>query len=56
MDNLSFGVAMTLVGMGGTLASLWLLTLFMQALKRVFPRKPPDQPDRAQGGRGTGPA
>ncbi len=39
MDNLSFGLAMTLVGMGGTLLSLWVLTLFMRALKKLFPLK-----------------
>ena len=28
---------MTLVGMGGTLVSLWLLTLVMGVMKRLFP-------------------
>lgn len=39
MDNFSFGLSMTVVGMGGTLLSLWVLILFMNALKRVFPHK-----------------
>ena len=39
MENYTFGLTMTVVGMGGTLFSLWLLTLFMSALKRVFPVK-----------------
>ncbi|MCA1987539.1 MAG: hypothetical protein LDL07_00115 [Desulfarculus sp.] len=40
MDNIKFGVIMTTLGMGGTLVSLWLLTLVMTALKRAFPERP----------------
>jgi hypothetical protein len=37
MDNWSFGISMTVVGMGGTLLTLWLLSLLTIALKKVFP-------------------
>ncbi|MEW5912372.1 MAG: OadG-related small transporter subunit [Thermodesulfobacteriota bacterium] len=37
MSKLDFGLTMCLVGMGGTLLSLWVLTLVMRALKKVFP-------------------
>jgi hypothetical protein len=37
VDNWSFGVTMIVVGMGGTLATLALLSLLMVLLKRVFP-------------------
>ncbi len=39
MDNLTFGVTMIVVGMGGTLLTLWILSLFMIILKRIFPYK-----------------
>ncbi len=47
MDNLSFGMVMTIVGMCGTVVSLWLLTLLMTALKKAFPVK-----TEAEGGNG----
>ncbi len=37
MKDLSFGLTMTLAGMGVTLASLYLLTLVIQLLNRLFP-------------------
>lgn len=39
VSKIDFGLTMTLVGMGGTLLSLWALTLVMKALKRLFPEK-----------------
>ena len=39
MDNWTFGVTMLVVGMGGTLLTLWLLSLIMSALKKIFPLK-----------------
>jgi Na+-transporting methylmalonyl-CoA/oxaloacetate decarboxylase gamma subunit len=39
MDNWTFGVTMIIVGMGGTLLTLWILSLLMSALKKVFPYK-----------------
>ena len=40
-DNLTFGLTLTIVGMGGTMLSLWLLSLLTSALKKVFPLTPP---------------
>jgi len=37
MDNLTFGVTMVVVGMGGTLLTLWVLSLLMIVLKKLFP-------------------
>jgi Na+-transporting methylmalonyl-CoA/oxaloacetate decarboxylase gamma subunit len=42
MDNVTFGATMLVVGMGGTLATLWFLTVLMNLLKKVFPIKPDD--------------
>jgi len=39
MDNWTFGVTMIVVGMGGTLLTLWILSLLMSALKNAFPYK-----------------
>ncbi len=32
-----FGLTMTIVGMGGTLVSLWLLSVLIGFLKKAFP-------------------
>jgi len=37
MDNWTFGVTMVIVGMGGTLLTLWILSLLMSLLQRIFP-------------------
>ena len=39
MDNWTFGVTMIVVGMGGTLLTLWILSLIMSGLKKAFPLK-----------------
>lgn len=39
MDNLSFGFTMLVVGMGGTLVALSVLSLLMGLLKKLFPAK-----------------
>ncbi len=39
MNNCTFGITMVVVGMGGTLLTLWILSLFMGILKRLFPYK-----------------
>ena len=36
-DQWIFGLTMTIVGMGGTLLSLWLLSVLIGLLKKVFP-------------------
>jgi hypothetical protein len=37
MDKLTSGLVLTVVGMGGTILSLWFITLVVQLLKRLFP-------------------
>lgn len=37
MNNLTFGLTMLIVGMGGTMATLFLLTLIIRALVAFFP-------------------
>ena len=39
MDNekWAFGLTMMVVGMGGTFLTLWVLSLVMDLLKKVFP-------------------
>jgi hypothetical protein len=49
VNDIDFGTTMTVVGMGGTLLSLWVLTLFISALKKLFPVKQ-DQGAGQEGG------
>lgn len=37
MDNLTFGLSLLVVGLGGTLASLGALAMLMGLPKRMFP-------------------
>jgi hypothetical protein len=37
MDNFTHGLVLTVVGMGGTLLSLYFITLVIQLLKKLFP-------------------
>lgn len=37
MKDLGFGLTLTLVGMGTTLVTLWLITLVIKLLDRIFP-------------------
>ena len=39
MDNWTFAVTMIVVGMGGTLLTLCILSLLMGLLKKAFPYK-----------------
>lgn len=39
MNDLGFGLALLVVGMGGTLLSLWILSLLVLLLKRFFPHE-----------------
>jgi hypothetical protein len=51
MDKWSFGISMTIVGMGGTLLTLWLLSLFTVILKRAFPPVPESRStEKSEGG------
>jgi Na+-transporting methylmalonyl-CoA/oxaloacetate decarboxylase gamma subunit len=37
VDKASFGITITIIGMGGTLLSLWILSLLVTLFKKVFP-------------------
>jgi len=39
MDNVTFGVTMMVCGMGGTILTLYVLSLIMKLLGKVFPEK-----------------
>ena len=36
-DKWAFGLTMMVVGMGGTFLTLWILSLVMELLKKIFP-------------------
>ena len=40
MDPWTIGIALAILGMAGTLLSLWLISLLIDLLKRVFPYVP----------------
>jgi hypothetical protein len=44
MDKWQFGLTMTLVGVGGTFLTLWILSLVVDLLKRIFPLSGEQQP------------
>ncbi len=37
MDKWDFGLTMMIVGMGGTFLTLWVLSLVMDLLKKIYP-------------------
>ena len=37
MDNITFGLTLTILGMSGTLVSLWVLSLVISAVKKIYP-------------------
>jgi len=43
MDNTTYGLVMALVGMGGTIASLWVISVAMNLMKKLFPPQPKDE-------------
>lgn len=43
MDKFTYGFVITVVGMGGTLVSLWFLTVVINLLKRIFPYREADE-------------
>jgi hypothetical protein len=43
MDNWSFGLTVTLVGVAGTFLTLWVLSLVVDLLKRIFPLQAQDE-------------
>ena len=44
MDKLMYGLVVTVVGMGGTLLSLCVITSAIHLLKRMFPYRESDEP------------
>lgn len=46
MDNLSFGLTMMIVGVGGTFLTLWILGLAVDLLKKVFPLQTQDEDEK----------
>lgn len=49
MDNLSFGVTMTIIGMGGTFLTIGIIILGTNVLKRVFPLPKPAESSDGSG-------
>jgi hypothetical protein len=39
MDNFTFGVTMMVCGMGGTILTLYIMSLIMSLLGKLFPEK-----------------
>ena len=39
MDTLTFGITMMVCGMGGTIMTLWIMSLIMRLLGIIFPYK-----------------
>ncbi len=46
MDVWTHGLALTVVGMGGTIFSLWLITVLINGLKKLFPYKESEERER----------
>jgi len=46
MGNWTFGITLTIVGMGGTFLTLWLLSVIMNILKKMYPLKALKQPGK----------
>ena len=40
MDKWTFGWTLALIGMGGTMLVLWLMSLVILLIRKVFPVKP----------------
>lgn len=39
MSDFTFGVTMMVCGMGGTILTLWIMSLIMSLLGKLFPHK-----------------
>ncbi len=42
MTDLTFGLTVALVGMGGTMLVLWLVSVLILLIRRAFPYRPED--------------
>jgi Na+-transporting methylmalonyl-CoA/oxaloacetate decarboxylase gamma subunit len=47
MDRWTFGFTMMIVGVGGTFLTLWLLSLAMDLLKKIFPLEKQENPEKS---------
>lgn len=51
---MTFGMTMMIVGMGGTILTLWLLSIVMNILKKAFPCPREDEPSEKASTHGGG--
>jgi len=51
MSDLGFGLALLTVGMAGTFFALWLLSVLVLFLKRLFPYAEETEPTAGKAGR-----
>jgi Na+-transporting methylmalonyl-CoA/oxaloacetate decarboxylase gamma subunit len=42
MDTWTFGWTLAFIGMGGTMLVLWLMSLLILLIKKIFPYQPAD--------------
>ncbi|MBW2063671.1 MAG: OadG family protein [Deltaproteobacteria bacterium] len=49
MDDLTFGITLTVVGMGGTFLTLLIIILLMNLLKKVCPIREEENSGSAKG-------
>ena len=54
LDPITLGIALTVLGMGGTLITLYAISLIVDLLKRLFPIPPPAPTDAAGEGAANG--
>ena len=47
MDKWTFGITVTIVGMGGTLITLYVLSIIMNILKKLLPLSQEEKPQQA---------
>lgn len=43
MDRWAFGITMTIVGVGGTFLTLWVLSLVVDLMKKLLPISAPEK-------------
>lgn len=46
MDKWTFGLTLLVVGVSGTFLTLWVLSLVIDGLKKLFPLRDPVAPDK----------
>lgn len=44
MDTWTFGWTLALIGMGGTMFVLWIMSLLILLIRKIFPYQPEDSP------------